>query len=710
MAFDIRNKFKSNKKSDNTEEENLVALIKSKYNEAYSAKGKLHDDWRKYEKAYDGEYFIRNTPDYRANEVSNFVFSTIETMKPIMLSNYPKLNVVPKAPESFYKSQLVQNALDYEWKREDMFTKLVESAHSSLVYGTSIFGLFWNGSTNGGLGDVNCRVISPFNFFPSPSATCIEDADYVIYATYKSVGELSNAYPEKAEELKVNTTSSPDTNLLNSESSFHGNNNIMYIECYFRDYSVETEIEDELDEDNNPTGNKVETKKRKYPNGRRVIIGGDVLLYDGENPYETGDFPFRVFKCYPQPNKFWGVGEIQNIISPQKYRTDVMNSIIENAGMMGNPVWIMDKNCGVEKNSLTNRRGLVVRKNPGTEVRRETPPAIPAYIKDIVNTLDADMEKISGVYDVLRGDKPVGVTAASAITALNEQAQGRIKLKVQTMESVIASLGGLWLSYMQQFWVTTRTVRVMGGNYEENELQDNMMMEQQEQQNVFNFNGKELSFQDVTKDDLDGDFDIEITAGSTMQQNKNARLQQLISLAQTPAEDGLPMIDRKTLLENSGIDNIMDVIRHFETKAQQQEQMQMQQQEQQAQLSQQQQQMKQEEKAMELQMKQENEMQKLQMTQEFNMQNKQVDKELDTQSKVEDLMLQPQAQEEGEEPNKETTSNTENVQEEGIDEEGREMLMAIVEQLKQMSPEEVEELAQREPKVAQLLQILSELQ
>lgn len=730
MAFDLKKKVKSVLNPEKAKEEELISLIKTKYNLAYSAKGTLHEDWRRFEKAYDGDLFKRNAPEYRADEVSNFVFSTIETMKPIMLSNYPKLNVVPKSPDSFYKSQLVQNALDYEWKREKMFSKLVEASHNALTYGTTIFGLFWNGKTNSGLGDINCKVISPFNFFPDPNATSMDDADYVIYATYKGVGELCDAYPEKAEELKKNTTSSPDSNLLNNAGSFSGNNNVLYIECYFRDYSVDTEVEDELDEEKNPTGNKVETKKRKYPKGRRTIIGGDVLLYDGENPYPTGDFPFKAWRCYPIPNKFFGIGEVKNIVSPQKYRIDIMNSIIENAGMMGNPVWILDKNAGVEKNSLTNRRGLVVRKNPGTEVRREPPPAIPAYIKDIVNTLDSDIEKISGVYDVLRGDRPTGVTAASAITALNEQAQGRIKLKVQLMEEITADIGGLWLRYMQEFWETTRTIRVMGGNYEADELTNvsleqeqqalmeqsmQMSQEQMPQAQTFNLNGKKVSFQDVTKDDLDGDFDVEITAGSTMQQNKSARLQQLISLAQTPAEDGMPMIDRKTLLENSGVDNVMDVVRRFDTMAQKQQESQLQAQEQQAQASQANQQMKMQETQMKEQMKSESDMQKLQVQHEQDLEKKQVDKQLESQGKLEDVMLAPKEEStEGKSTESKSTKTKEEPQmeqpQEEVNPEAQAMLEQIIQALSQMSPEEVQELAQREPKVAQLLQMISSMQ
>ncbi|MGL4330875.1 MAG: portal protein [Clostridium sp.] len=139
---------------------------------------------------------------------------------------------------------------------------------------------------------------------------------------------------------------------------------MLYIECYFRDYEL-MEVED-LEEN---------TKKKimKYLRGSRVIIAGDILLYDGENPYKDGSFPFREWQCYKQPNKFWAISEVEQLLSMQRKICCIYDDIIENAHLMGNPMWIMDKNCGVAENSLSNRKGLIVRKNPGTDVRRNTP-------------------------------------------------------------------------------------------------------------------------------------------------------------------------------------------------------------------------------------------------------------------------------------------------------------------------------------------------
>lgn len=548
------------------EEAKLVDKVKTLYKEAYSAKSDLHAKWEKCYKAYTGDLFKQNLPDYRADEVSNYVFSTIETVKPIMLNDSPKTQVIPRQGSMFQKAKVANAILDSEWKRTRMFNKLHSINHLNLIFGTAIAGCFWDGKAKNGLGDVVVTAISPFNCFPEPSATNMEDAEYFIYATYKKSSEICNAYPEKAEEIKKQTTSDVDKYLTFGSSDNQGNNNILYLECYMRDYSSE-----EYTEDKEENGEKLTYKvtKRKYPNGRRIIIAGDVLLVDDKNPYEDGSFPFKVLKCYPQHGSFWGIGEVEMLISPQQYANKIMNSVIENAQLNGNPWTVMDKNCGVERNTLTNAPGLVVRKNPGTEFKREAPPPIPSYIIDTVGVLKRDMEQISGVYDVIRGEKPGSITAASAIQALNEQAQGRIRLKVQNLEDFISDLGGLWIRRIQQFWLTKRTIRVTGDVLMPDIETNNMLR-------MINDDGKITNFVDISKDDLDGDYDIDVYAGSTMQSNKSAITQMVIQLAQTPAEDGLPMLDRKTVLENVidsiGQINIQEVLDYYENMKQQQAQ------------------------------------------------------------------------------------------------------------------------------------------
>ena len=311
-------------------------------------------------------------------------------------------------------------------------------------------------------------------------------------------------------------------------------------------------------------------KSLKYPQGRVITCLPElgIILSDKKNPYKDGKFPFVLMKNYDVPFKFWGVGEVEQILSPQIYVNELTNQIIDNAKNTANMQWIIDKNAGIGQGKLTNRPGLVIRKNPGAEVRRDTPPPMPTYVREQIDVLKADIQDISGVLDSLKGEKQTGVVAASAILALQEASQSRIRLKIKIMESNLTELANMVYSRMQQFWKLDRWVRVT-------DIEGNP------------------SFKEIGQQVLANDYDLKVMAGSTMPVNKNAMMDLMIRLAQTNGEDGLPIVDRKAVLEYLPIGDkkaISDRFAELKAQQEQQQQMQLQQQEQmqQQQLAQQQ--------------------------------------------------------------------------------------------------------------------------
>ena len=531
---------------ENLKNDELVSRIKRYYRQAENAKSPLISKWKENYEAYTGEGLKRtNGNQYLGDAKINHIFSTVETVKPIMLTNMPKPIILPTKEEGFYKSQLIQEALDYEWDRTRLVPKLMDSITQGLIFGTFIVGLFWNGKSSKGQGEIEPVVISPFNFFIDPMATNIEDAEYCIYATYKPVGMLMKAYPDKAEELREQATSTMQDELTFNKETSDIRNQVLYLECYFRDYSFDESIEEDEE------GNKYKIKKMRYPKGRRTILGGDIVLSDEENPYDDGQFPFVSWRCYSVPNNFWGMSEVEQLIAPQKEINNLYNSLLDNAKLNANPWTLVDKDSGVDTSTITNAPGLLLKKNRGSDIRREAPPSMPSYLQTVANDLKYDIQVISGVFDATRGERPMSVTSGTAIQALQESSQGRIRLKIQALEKLLEDLGNMWFKRMQQFWTLPRQIRVMGGHVEPDTV-------------PIKIDGQNVVFKTVTRDIIDGDFDVKIKSGSTMPVNKSARFDIIMRLAQTPAEDGLPVLDRRTIIEYADLDNAEDIITRFE--------------------------------------------------------------------------------------------------------------------------------------------------
>lgn len=494
-------------------ERKLVEWVYSKFKQAYVAKAPLMDKWKEYMSAYKGTYFQnKNLPDYKSNEISNHVFSTIETIRPIMTDNNPKFLAVPSTPAGMEFSADVQTALDYEWDREKMSLKLPAQLIPMLVYGNAIWFVQWDGK-DGEYGNISIKPVDPFNIFPDPLAESIDNSEFLVYATYRNANQIKQQFPEKASAIEGSRITMSELVAERDNNDTQDANQVLILEMWCRDWVT-------MDE-------SVEGKKQLiYPKGRVITCLPElgILLSDKRNPYKDGKFPFVLMKNYDIPFEFWGVGEVEQIMSPQHYVNELTNQIIDNAKNTANMQWIIDKNSGIGQGKLTNRPGLVIRKTPGSEVRRDTPPAMPSYVRDQIEILKKDIQDISGVFDSLKGEQQGSVTAASAILALQEASQARIRLKIKLMEASLSELAQIVYSRMQQFWKLDRWVRVT-------DVEGNP------------------SFREIGAQVLSNDYDLKVMAGSTMPVNRNAMLDLMIRLAQTNGEDGLPLVDRKAVLE-----------------------------------------------------------------------------------------------------------------------------------------------------------------
>lgn len=489
-------------------ENQLASIWNFKFKDAMIQKAPYTKRWTQYMDAYKGDYFKNeNLPDYKSNLVSNYIFSIVETIRPIMLDNDPKFQSMPRQPEGLAFSNDLQEALMYEWDREQMNTKMYKELINTLVFGTSIFFLPWDSRDK----NVKAIPVNPFNIFPDPLATSVDDAEYIIYASYKNVERLKRAFPDKADKLSGSSINYSEL-VQDNDRNATIDNQILVLEVWTKDYETE----------------EIEPGKLKYkhPNGRVITLCPElgIVLSDKPNPYADGKFPFVLLKDYDIPNKFWGEGEVQQLLSPQKHMNDLNNAILDNAKATANMPWIIDKNSGIGYGKITARPGLVIRKNPGSEVRRDQPPSMPMYVVNAVETYKKDIEQVSGIYNTLKGDSATGVYTAQGILALQEAGQVRIRLKVKLLENALGNLAQLWFSRMKQFWKNDRWLSItrVDGTYD---------------------------LKKFTKAVLEYDYDIKITAGSTMPVNRGAMLDLMIRLAQTPMPDGQNLVDREAVVE-----------------------------------------------------------------------------------------------------------------------------------------------------------------
>lgn len=207
----------------------------------------------------------------------------------------------------------------------------------------------------------------------------------------------------------------------------------------------------------NPKG-----ERPKYSEGLRLVMKvGSVVLYDGDPPVDDGMVPLVPYYCYKDDESIWGTGEVKNIIPAQKSYNTMDHAELKSLLISSNPWWEIDADSGIKPQDISNREGLVLVKKPGSVVRRGEPGQTSPQLSMRKAADQQAMEIISGINEASQGRRPGGVTAAKAIERLQQQTNGRIRLKATMLALYsLPRLGRLVASRNAKYWTTERFMRV----------------------------------------------------------------------------------------------------------------------------------------------------------------------------------------------------------------------------------------------------------
>lgn len=466
------------------EEKKTIKLVNEIFSRYKNHRKKYDEKWMDFYKMFRGKQWKETRPSYRHSEVINMIFQMIQSEVPVQMDARPKFEFLPQEPSDREFADILNEVCDSDWQRKNWQYKLTEVIYESRFYGAGIVGMFYNPKLRDGVGDIIMQRCDPFYSFPDPSAIDVnEDRDGdqpegFLYAEPAEIRKLKKDYPDKAKFFKADLNELPngdktdlnqvrfkspvDTKtILEGTSTYdlQAKDQALKITAYLRSDEFEEEQQQEIGEDGQPK--TLYVQKKKYPQGRKIVIAGGVVCEDGPNPYEDGKFPYARYVNYIDPGSFWGIGDVEQLESPQKAFNKMVSFALDVLTLTGNPVWIVDNTSGIDTDNLYNRPGLVVEKEPGSEVRREEGVQLQPYVLQLIDRMKLWFDDISGNNDVSRGVNPEGgVSAASAIQSLQEAAKTRVRQKARNLDACLQNLGQLWLSRRLQFTPAPEIIRL----------------------------------------------------------------------------------------------------------------------------------------------------------------------------------------------------------------------------------------------------------
>jgi hypothetical protein len=245
-----------------------------------------------------------------------------------------------------------------------------------------------------------------------------------------------------------------------------------------------------------------------YPDGLvfRVVgdkEGGKILhLEDSEAipgplPYKDAQgnplFTFAHAAYEHVGGRVLGSGVIDLIVQKQDQLNQLDSMMLLCLNRMANPVWIIPKGAGIGK--LNGMPGLVVEWDSLTlggtgKPERAAGIDLAAGFFTLREQYLSDIEELSGTFDIMKGAKPTGVEAFSALQLLDERSKGRFTPVFQSRGNAYSEWFKCAIELEREFGPDQRTVAVQSS-------------------------ARGWTFQNFKRANLQGDISVVVESGST---------------------------------------------------------------------------------------------------------------------------------------------------------------------------------------------------
>ena len=423
------------------EDKKLLKYMERMFTASKTSRAHKVPRWRRNEELYNGDFFKPfKLPKYKTRVVANSIHSIVETVYSILTDRPPKVDIMPKTEDQVERAKLAQEAVEYEMRKNKADRAVNAMKRDALVYGNGFMKM------NYSEGKIEYTVPDVYTVFIDPLATNMEDAKCAIFATPTYLKDIRDKYENgnkaqasgKLDEYKSFIhSSSADSGSVGQATTASGTGvSGGSTETGVSSSDVRTDYmslspTDDM-EDKEMYGGQVLLKEAWHFMNDKLYLttwAGNVLLQHVEAP--TDFIPVVMFKNYADGHNFWGKGEPE-IVEPLAVGTAILLSqSLDNIIYHGNPAWVMSKSLAkTPGNRPSDKPGQVFWTNgPHEQINRLPAGNMSSSNLPLAQYMMQLTDTISGVHDITQGRNPSGVTAARAISALQEASQQIIRAK-----------------------------------------------------------------------------------------------------------------------------------------------------------------------------------------------------------------------------------------------------------------------------------------
>ena len=390
---------------------------------------------------------LRKATDSGVEPSSGWLFNALANKHADAMDNIPAPNVLPREEGDKAEAEMLSSIIPVVLDQNDFEGTFSAVMDDKLKGGTGIYGVFWDADKLNGLGDISIRCVDIVNLFWEPGIRDIQASRNVFHVELMDNDLLSELYPQAKDRLGSGTGTVAeyihDDTIDTSEKSavidwyYHKNGKLHY--CKFVEGVVLFATENEAE----------------YQDGW----------------YADGQYPFVLDPLFAVKGSPCGFGYIDVAKSAQEYIDRGNQAILMNMLANARPRHFIRNDGSVnekEYGDYTKDFIHVEGGNLGTDSIMPVPqnPLTGNYITIIQDKIN-ELKEVTGNRDMSTGGTTGGVTAASAIAAMQEAGSKLSRDNNKGSYRAFRAVVLMVIERIRQFYTLPRCFRIMGQSGQE---------------------------------------------------------------------------------------------------------------------------------------------------------------------------------------------------------------------------------------------------
>lgn len=460
----------------------LVDFVKKEFEKSKSSRWKEECQWYLNLAFYFGKQNIQTqhvagstrqfrlytppAPYYRARPIVNKIRPLMRTEMAKLTAQRPNAFCIPASSDErdLYAANAAEQIWDSLYRDKNIHRIIRRSVFWASITGNGFIKSWWDDAkidvVSDLMGDICFETITPFHLFvPDLKCVEIEDQPFVLHAANRDYEQLKLLYGKTLKASQENNDQLEESlsNVMGLNNAEKKRDKILTLEMWVK-----------------PNQTKL------WPQGGMITVAGEDILEITEGmPYEHRQYPFAHLQ-HIETGKFYADSVITDLIPLQREYNRTRGQIIESKNRMAKPQLAAEIGS-IDVTKVTSEPGQIIQYRPGFAPPTPIPlQNLPTYVIEEQNRLREDMDEIAGQHEVSRGQVPPGVTAATAISYLQEQDESKLSYTYDSLEEAIEKIAKQTLYYVKMYWDTPRKVKVTGADgsfdvlaFEGSDLRDN---------------------------------------------------------------------------------------------------------------------------------------------------------------------------------------------------------------------------------------------